>query len=72
VREILPSDHHVVHVKSLEEAQAKLDASAFDVLLLDLTLPDGSGLLTFRSLVARTLSVPIIVLRVRDKIIMSF
>jgi signal transduction histidine kinase len=62
VREILPSDHHVVHVKSLEEAQAKLDASAFDVLLLDLTLPDGSGLLTFRSLVARTLSVPIIVL----------
>jgi signal transduction histidine kinase len=62
VQEILPQDHRVVHVKSLDEAQSKLATGAFDIMLLDLSLPDGNGLLTFRSMIGKTLSIPIIVL----------
>ncbi len=38
------SDVEVVHVRSLREARARLGGEAFDVVLLDLHLPDGAGL----------------------------
>src|SRR6185437_15763622 len=38
---------------SLEEARGKLRGQAFDVILLDLHLPDGNGLDLLREMVAR-------------------
>jgi DNA-binding response OmpR family regulator len=43
----------VEHAEELHAAYAKMDASAFDIVLLDLNLPDSSGLATLRSLLEK-------------------
>lgn len=57
----------LVHVKRLGEAletlkAAELEAQTYDVILLDLTLPDSSGLASLTPLLHQAPSVPIIVL----------
>ncbi|MBI3978709.1 MAG: HAMP domain-containing histidine kinase [Chloroflexi bacterium] len=52
----------LVHVECLAEAWAALDASRFDVVLLDLLLPDGQGLDAIDRLRVRARDVPIVVL----------
>jgi signal transduction histidine kinase len=60
LREMLPRDVVLVHVDRLDAAiPLAVDA---DLVLLDLTLPDSTGLATFRSFHAAAPDVPILVL----------
>lgn len=52
----------VTWVSRLAEGLEVLEEKGFDIVLLDLVLPDGQGLDTFRSLRVRSAGVPIIVL----------
>jgi sigma-B regulation protein RsbU (phosphoserine phosphatase) len=50
------------HVERLDPALKRLGEAAFDVVLLDLSLPDSRGLGTFRRLHDQTPAVPVVVL----------
>jgi two-component system, cell cycle sensor histidine kinase and response regulator CckA len=52
----------LVHVERLGEAIRQLNADKFDVALLDLTLPDSSGLDSLDALTQQSPSLPIVVL----------
>ncbi|NET48177.1 MAG: response regulator [Merismopedia sp. SIO2A8] len=52
----------LTHVKRLGEAIAQIHTNPFDVVLLDLTLPDSSGLHSLESLVLNAPKLPIVVL----------
>jgi len=52
----------LIHAPLLEEGVAALNDGGADVVLLDLNLPDSTGLSTFTSLHARFPDIPIIVL----------
>ncbi|MDX2242573.1 MAG: response regulator [Leptolyngbyaceae cyanobacterium bins.302] len=52
----------LVHVKRLWEAIAHLHKESFDIILLDLTLPDSQGLDSLDSLVKQAPNLPIVVL----------
>ncbi|QFY43856.1 response regulator [Candidatus Methylospira mobilis] len=56
----------VTWVGSISEAQQQLAVSRFDVLLLDLTLPDSEGLETVRAARQLAKAIPIIILTGRD------
>lgn len=61
LREILPPGFELHHVNRLDAAMAAV-REAFDVVLLDLTLPDSTGLETFHRLHALAPEVPVLVL----------
>jgi PAS domain S-box-containing protein len=50
------------HVDTLDEGLARLADGRYDVVLLDLSLPDSRGLDTLRRLGPRTLSAPVVIL----------
>lgn len=52
----------VTHVERLNEASQRLATEHFDVVLLDLSLPDSLGLETFTTLHAQVPDIPIVVL----------
>ena len=52
----------VMHVARLSEAFIQLARTRFDAILLDLSLPDGYGLLTLKQIQAASPTIPIIVL----------
>jgi PAS domain S-box-containing protein len=54
------------HAKSLTEALKKVDSQSFDIILLDLTLPDSYGLETFIWLHAQRPEMPIVILSGTD------
>lgn len=60
--------HAVDHVSDLEGARAALDAAVFDAILLDLGLPDGSGLGFLREERRRGNRTPVIAATARDRI----
>ncbi|MEC4985041.1 MAG: hybrid sensor histidine kinase/response regulator [Oscillatoria sp. PMC 1068.18] len=53
---------NLVHVKRLQEALVQLQEDYFDVILLDLTLPDSEGLNSLAPLNQQAPSIPIVVL----------
>ncbi|HEY9668124.1 MAG TPA: hybrid sensor histidine kinase/response regulator [Coleofasciculaceae cyanobacterium] len=55
-------DFRLVHVKRLGEAIERLQHDFFDVILLDLTLPDSEGLASLPRLIGHAPSLPIVVL----------
>jgi two-component system, LuxR family, sensor kinase FixL len=57
-----PGQFHVTHVETLAEGLAQLGQGRFDVLLLDLSLPDSMGQQTFMRARAAAPDVPIVVL----------
>lgn len=61
-------DHalEVVWVRRLDDALMQLREGGFDLLLLDLGLPDGDGLQLLAELRARRDTVPVLVLTARD------
>jgi two-component system, cell cycle sensor histidine kinase and response regulator CckA len=62
VREAEGSHIQLVHVDVLAKALTKLDQERFDVIMLDLSLPDAEGLDTLVRTHAHSPSVPIVVL----------
>lgn len=52
----------LTHVESLAAAEEHLDSTAFDVVLLDLGLPESEGLETLHRMEALDVAVPVIVL----------
>ncbi|MFG0265906.1 MAG: GGDEF domain-containing protein [Rhodopirellula sp. JB055] len=63
---------HIERASSLRGALEKLDRSEFDVVLLDLGLPDSDGLQSIRAIRERTTSVPIVVQTGDDRIETGF
>ena len=67
LRQSLRDDGETVDwVRDARSARAALDGTPFDLVLLDLGLPDGSGLDVLRALRARRDATPVIVLTARD------
>ncbi len=59
-------DYELILSESLAEAREQLVASQFDVILLDLWLPDCEGLETCHRLVAASHNVPVVVMTATD------
>ena len=57
-----PDSTNVIHVDRLARALEKLETGPFDLVLLDLGLPDSQGLDTFASLHAVASDIPVVVL----------
>lgn len=55
-------------VETCADARAALAASRFEVMVLDLMLPDGSGLDLLRALRAEAEDIPVLVLTARDRL----
>ena len=65
----LAVDHHIVEwFSTLDDAHSAARASEYDVVLLDLQLPDGDGLGFLKSLRDRRNPTPVIILTARDKV----
>lgn len=63
VQQLLPKQKFdIVHVRSLSEAATVMATASFDVILLDLSLPDGSGLNSFQSMKEKGSKVPVVIL----------
>jgi len=59
--------YNVIHVEMLAEGMESLKRMLFDVILLDLNLPDGPmGIKTFETVYAQAAGIPIIVLTGHD------
>jgi len=57
-----PADFSLCHVERLNETLDRLAAETFDVLLLDLGLPDSHGLQTLSEVRRRSSQIPVVVL----------
>lgn len=68
VRYLRAQGHAVDHAPDLDTARAALEVAGFDAILLDLALPDGSGLVLLREQRHRGNRVPVIIATARDQI----
>lgn len=62
LRETLYDEFLLTHVERLGKALQQLQDNTYDVVLLDLTLPDSDGLSSLKTLLNQSPSVPIVVL----------
>lgn len=60
--------HAVDWALSRDEAEASLAAAAYDLVLLDLRLPDGNGLDILKGLRAKRDEVPVIIMTAHDQV----
>ena len=67
---LVAGGHVVDHAASLEEGQAAVQVQRYDLILLDLQLPDGDGLTLLRGLRAQPENgaIPVLILTARDRI----
>lgn len=69
VLDVLRAEHYAVDwVKNAASADTALRTERYDLVLLDLGLPDGDGLAVLRELRARKLLTPVIVATARDAV----
>ena len=66
-RSLTDAGHHVDMARTLAEAQHFWHVQEFDAVLLDLNLPDGSGLLALRAARSRGDRTPVLVLTARNR-----
>lgn len=67
--EHLEADCHIVEwFGTLDEAESAIRVLEYDVVLLDLFLPDGDGLSFLTSIRGQRISTPVIILTARDKV----
>jgi len=62
------SAHAADHAPTLEEAEAAVRVAHYDLVLLDLQLPDGDGLSLVRGLRDRGSAMPVLIVTARDRI----
>ncbi|MDJ0510791.1 MAG: hybrid sensor histidine kinase/response regulator [Crocosphaera sp.] len=55
-------EFQLIHAKRLQDALSKLEDQIFDIILLDLTLPDSQGLDSLSPIIVKTPHLPIVVL----------
>ena len=58
----------VAHVHRLDGADAAIACDAYDLILLDLGMPDGDGIVWLRTFRARDPRTPVMVLTARDRV----
>lgn len=69
VFDVLRAEHYAVDwVKTARSADTALRAERYDLVLLDLGLPDGDGLAVLRGLRARKIQTPVIIATARDAV----
>lgn len=69
LRDHVISDSHILDwARTLGEAYACVGTVAYDLVLLDLTLPDGQGLAFLKRLRSEKRDVPLIILTARDRL----
>lgn len=69
LKEHLEADQDLVEwFGTLDEAESAIQTSEYDVVLLDLQLPDGDGLSFLSKVRAKHIRTPIIILTARDKV----
>ncbi len=62
-------DGHVIeHAANLSDAQAFIETSEFDLILLDIMLPDGDGRVFLKQHRARQMDTPVIILTARSQV----
>ncbi len=62
------ASHAVDRAGTLDEAQAAVRVAEYDLILLDLQLPDGDGLELLRGLRDRAATTPVLIVTARDRI----
>ncbi len=67
-RALAKDDHRVVSATSVEEADACVASDTFDAIVLDLGLPDGSGMAWCKRARGRGLATPILVLTAQSAV----
>ena len=67
-RVLTDQGHATIWLRDLDHARRHLAVESFDLLLLDIVLPDGSGLDLLRELRARRFASPIMMLTARDAV----
>jgi two-component system OmpR family response regulator len=65
---IVASSHSVDWVTRLDAATAYLESAAYDLVLLDMMLPDGQGISFLRSMRTKGCATPVIILTALDQI----
>lgn len=65
---IVAANHSVDWVSRLDAAADHLDSAAYDLVLLDMMLPDGHGIAFLRNLRMRGCATPVIILTALDQI----
>lgn len=65
---IVASNHSVDWVTRLDAATAYLESAAYDLVLLDMMLPDGQGISFLRSMRMKGCATPVIILTALDQI----
>lgn len=66
LRQVTNFSFQLHECSSIEEARASLLQSTFDVILLDLCLPDSEGVETCQQMIAVTPSIPVVVMTATD------
>jgi DNA-binding response OmpR family regulator len=66
LRKLLTPHYRVQWVRTLAAARSPFEAAEYDVMLLDLGLPDGDGVDWLRALRARDCRTPVLILSARD------
>jgi diguanylate cyclase (GGDEF)-like protein len=72
LRKAATRKYSLVHCRTLAEGLEKLRTENFDVLLLDLNLPDSSAMDTLQTVLAQSVDTPIIVLTATSNYEMGF
>ncbi len=67
VRSIQKTEMAIDAVHALEDAMHALETYEFEVIVLDLNLPDGDGLSFLKTLRSKGMEVPVLILTARDK-----
>lgn len=65
---VAAADHAVDWMKTLEDARVSLRTVTYGLILLDLRLPDGSGIALLRELRVAGMATPVIILTAHDQI----
>jgi two-component system OmpR family response regulator len=65
---LVSGDHAVDWMKTIDTAASALATTAYSLVLLDLRLPDGSGITLLREVRSKGIATPVIILTAHDQI----